>query len=173
MVLFEFVDIQTTCVIINIFAIINLTELIYYNFINILFFLKMKLKYELTLSKPKKNLPFNNINNIRSTSRIQCMSISPNMVKLAVCYSNTNYVELYDLNSNELKDKFALKSSGSKQSFQVIGMTFADDSERLAIGQSDNLIYVYKVGISWFVLLFIIYLTFININKLTGVKKSQ
>lgn len=109
----------------------------------------MKLKYELTLSKPKKNLPFNND---RLVSCIQCMSLSPNMNKLAICYSNTNYVELYDLNSNELKDKFALKSSGNKHSFQVIGMAFADDSERLAIGQSDNIIYVYKVGISWLVL---------------------
>ena len=116
----------------------------------------MKLKHEHTLIKPRRfdgSVAEGKPSSIQ-IYRIQCMAISANMTKLAICHSQTNRVELWDLSTNEVKDKFALKSadkqSGDRHSFQVNGMSFSADSERLAIGQSDHVIYIYKIGNSWF-----------------------
>ncbi|OTF75369.1 hypothetical protein BLA29_015344, partial [Euroglyphus maynei] len=84
----------------------------------------MKLKHEQTLIKPKK---FDEVVGEGKPSsvriyRIQCMAISANMIKLAICHSQTNHIELWDLSTNEVKDKFALKSAdkqtGDRHSFQ-------------------------------------------------------
>ncbi|EFP04115.1 CRE-OSM-1 protein [Caenorhabditis remanei] len=48
--------------------------------------------------------------------------------------------------------KMAIKKTDSpygKKSFNVLCMTFSPDSSRIAIGQSDNVLFIYKVGTSW------------------------
>lgn len=110
----------------------------------------MKLKYEQTFCNPA-NCVIEDGGPVE-LKRIQCLTISPNMTKMAVCFSQSNTVALFDLISNEEKDKFALKAAtkgGSRKSFVVKGMCFALDSEKIAIGQSDCVIYVYRIGDSW------------------------
>ncbi|XP_054157078.1 intraflagellar transport protein 172 homolog [Oppia nitens] len=103
----------------------------------------MKLKYEKNLLKNEPKF---------SIARIECLSISPNLTRLAVCTSANNHVLLYDGHTYEEKDKFALKSTAknfSRKSFVVKGIAFSPDSLKLAIGQTDNVIYVYKIGEHW------------------------
>lgn len=111
------------------------------------------------------NISNENDNQSSSTAinlnRIQCLCISPNQARLAACYESSNHIVLYDLTINEEKGKFALKSGVSKsassassainsrKSFVVKGMCFSPDSEKIAIGQSDCVIYVYRIGLEW------------------------
>ena len=36
-----------------------------------------------------------------------------------------------------------------KKSYTVKGLAFSSDSSKVAIGQTDNIIYVYKIGDDW------------------------
>jgi intraflagellar transport protein 172 len=36
-----------------------------------------------------------------------------------------------------------------KKSYTVKGVAFSPDSSKIAIGQTDNIIYVYKIGEDW------------------------
>ena len=36
-----------------------------------------------------------------------------------------------------------------KKSFTVKGLAFSSDSTKIAVGQTDNIIYVYKIGDVW------------------------
>ena len=36
-----------------------------------------------------------------------------------------------------------------RKSYMVKGMAFSPDSTKIAIGQTDNIIYVYKIGEDW------------------------
>ena len=38
-----------------------------------------------------------------------------------------------------------------KKSYTVKGLAFSSDSSKVAVGQTDNIIYVYKIGEDWFV----------------------
>lgn len=121
----------------------------------------MKLKHDLSLSRPISIIQSDETGaRTVSLNRVQCLSISPNLLKLAACFASSNYIVLYDLIENEEKDKFALKSSGKsatggasavggRKSFVVTGMAFSADSEKLAIGQSDCVIFVYRIGQTW------------------------
>ena len=37
----------------------------------------------------------------------------------------------------------------SKKSYMVRGLAFSPDSSKLAVGQTDNIIYVYRIGEGW------------------------
>ncbi|XP_061900790.1 intraflagellar transport protein 172 homolog isoform X2 [Entelurus aequoreus] len=78
------------------------------------------------------------------------MAWAPNNGKLAVCTVD-RVVLLYD-EQGERRDKFSTKpidSKYGKQSYVVNDMAFSPDSTRIAIGQSDNIIYVYRIGEEW------------------------
>ena len=51
----------------------------------------------------------------------------------------------------EKKDKFSTKpaDAAGPKNFMVRGMAFSPDSSKLAIGQSDNIVFVYKLGLEW------------------------
>lgn len=51
--------------------------------------------------------------------------------------------------SGEKKDKFPTKASEKGQSYIVRCMEFSPDSSRIAIAQSDNIVFVYKIGLEW------------------------
>lgn len=36
-----------------------------------------------------------------------------------------------------------------KKSYTVKGLAFSPDSTKIAVGQTDNIIYVYKIGDDW------------------------
>ncbi|XP_037068847.1 intraflagellar transport protein 172 homolog [Pollicipes pollicipes] len=83
-------------------------------------------------------------------AKITAMTWSHNNVKLAVCTSD-RVVIMFDENGDK-KDKFSTKpidAKYGKKSYVVKGLAFSPDSTKLAIGQSDNIIFVYKIGEDW------------------------
>uniref|UniRef100_A0A3Q2XZS2 Intraflagellar transport protein 172 homolog n=1 Tax=Hippocampus comes TaxID=109280 RepID=A0A3Q2XZS2_HIPCM len=95
----------------------------------------MQLKHLKTLLTPQ------------ASAKVTCMAWAPNNSKLAACTVD-RVVLLYD-EQGERRDKFSTKpidSKYGKQSYVVNDMAFSPDSTRIAIGQSDNIIYVYRIG---------------------------
>ncbi|RTG85468.1 intraflagellar transport protein 172 [Schistosoma bovis] len=83
-------------------------------------------------------------------AKVQSLAWSPNNKKIAACTSD-RLVIIFDENG-ERRTRFSTKPSDSKNDgnlFQVRGMAFSHDSIKLAIAQSDNIIFVYKIGESW------------------------
>ena len=101
----------------------------------------MKIKHDKTLISPETSF---------SISKIDQCSWSSNGNRLAVCTSNNNQVTLFSGVNLDKKEKFALKAvdkAFSKETFTVKGLAFSPDSTRIAIGQTDCVIYVFKVGL--------------------------
>lgn len=83
-------------------------------------------------------------------SRIGGLAWSSNLQKLAVATADRSIL-LFDENG-EKRDKFSTKASGSvdgKASYVIRGVVFSPDSTSLAVAQSDNIVYVYKLGTAW------------------------
>ncbi|PIC15412.1 hypothetical protein B9Z55_022396 [Caenorhabditis nigoni] len=83
-------------------------------------------------------------------AKIATIACSPNGFRAAVACSDRS-VALLDENGQQ-RDKFSCKpldAKYGKKSFAVLCMTFSPDSSRIAIGQSDNVLFIYKVGTSW------------------------
>lgn len=60
-------------------------------------------------------------------------------------------IYLYD-EYGEKRDKFTTKpadQSNGKESYTIRGIAFSPDSTKLAVAQSDNIVYVYKLGQTW------------------------
>nr|XP_014345853.1 PREDICTED: intraflagellar transport protein 172 homolog [Latimeria chalumnae] len=96
----------------------------------------MQLKHLKTLLTPQDG-----------AAKVTCMAWSPNNAKFAVCTID-RVVLLYD-EHGERRDKFSTKpvdAKYGKKSYTVKGMAFSPDSTKIAIGQTDNIIYVYKIG---------------------------
>lgn len=61
------------------------------------------------------------------------------------------HIYLYD-DLGERRDKFSTKPANpanGKHSYVIRGLAFSPDSKKLAVAQSDNIVYVYKLGESW------------------------
>ncbi|XP_050690071.1 intraflagellar transport protein 172 homolog [Eriocheir sinensis] len=83
-------------------------------------------------------------------AKITAMAWSPNNIKLAVATAE-RVVLLFD-EQGERRDKFSTKPADAKygkKSYLVKAIAFSPDSTKLAIGQTDNIIYVYKIGEDW------------------------
>ena len=74
---------------------------------------------------------------------------SPNSRRMAAVTTD-RVVQLFDENG-ERKDKFSTKpgDAAAKVAYQVQGMAFSPDSTKLAIAQSDSIVFVYKLGADW------------------------
>ncbi|XP_071324251.1 intraflagellar transport protein 172 homolog [Trachinotus anak] len=99
----------------------------------------MQLKHLRTLLTPQEG-----------AAKVTCMAWAPNNTKFAVCTVD-RVVLLYD-EQGERRDKFSTKpldSKYGKQSYVVNDMVFSPDSTKIAIGQSDNIIFVYRIGEDW------------------------
>ncbi|XP_012943117.1 intraflagellar transport protein 172 homolog isoform X1 [Aplysia californica] len=99
----------------------------------------MQLKHMKTLLPP-----------MDGAAKICAIAFSPNNHKLAVCTSD-RVIVLFD-EQGEKRDKFSLKPADSKygkKSYTVKGLAFSSDSTKIAVGQTDNIIYVYKIGDDW------------------------
>lgn len=55
-------------------------------------------------------------------------------------------VSLLKLSNNA---SYRCHSQYGKKSYVVKGLAFSPDGTKLAIGQSDNIIFVYKIGEDW------------------------
>ncbi|EFO14266.1 hypothetical protein LOAG_14257 [Loa loa] len=78
------------------------------------------------------------------------MDWSPNGKKLAI--ANADQVILLFDETGKRRDKFATKpidAKYGKKSYQVKALIFSPDSTRIAIGQTDNITYVYRIGKTW------------------------
>ena len=83
-------------------------------------------------------------------AKISALSWSPNNMKLAVCTAD-RVVLLFD-ETGEKRDKFSTKPADAKygkRSYTVKGIEFSPDGTKLAVGQTDNIVFVYKVGEEW------------------------
>jgi intraflagellar transport protein 172 len=83
-------------------------------------------------------------------AKITAMSWSPNNLKLAVCNSD-RVILLFD-ETGEKRDKFSTKPAEAKygkKSYIVKGIDFSPDGTKLAVGQTDNIVFVYKIGEEW------------------------
>ncbi|XP_063277854.1 intraflagellar transport protein 172 homolog isoform X3 [Prinia subflava] len=84
------------------------------------------------------------------TARVTCMAWSASSARFAVCTAE-RVVLLYD-EQGERRDKFSTKPADAKygrKSYVVKGMAFSPDSTKLAVGQTDNIVYVYRIGEEW------------------------
>ncbi|XP_053606177.1 intraflagellar transport protein 172 homolog [Plodia interpunctella] len=78
------------------------------------------------------------------------ISWSPNNVKLAVATCE-RVVMLYDRDGVR-RDKFSTKPAeptAGKKSYVITSICFSENSELLGIAQSDNMVFVYRVGADW------------------------
>lgn len=82
-------------------------------------------------------------------AKVTAITWSPNNRRLAVVTTD-RIVHLFDASSGERKDKFSTKPAekGAKD-YMVRGLAFSPDSTKLAIAQSDNIVFVYKLGLEW------------------------
>ena len=81
-------------------------------------------------------------------AKITALSWSPNNLKLAVCTAD-RVIILFD-DTGERRDKFSTKPADpkyGKRSYIVRGLEFSPDSSKIAVGQTDNIVYVYRVSI--------------------------
>ena len=68
---------------------------------------------------------------------------------LACHLQASNQILLHDTSTCKRRDRFPLKACDkrfSKQSFSVSGLDFSQDGQRLAVSQSDCVIYIYKLA---------------------------
>ncbi|XP_072536228.1 intraflagellar transport protein 172 homolog isoform X2 [Salminus brasiliensis] len=99
----------------------------------------MQLKHLKTLLTPQDG-----------AAKVTCMAWAPNNAKFAVCTVD-RVVLLYD-EQGERRDKFSTKPADSKygkKSYMVKSIAFSPDSTKIAIAQTDNIIFVYKIGEDW------------------------
>ena len=82
-------------------------------------------------------------------ARITAACWSPNNKRLAIA-DHYRFVHLFDENG-EKRDKFSTKPIDTRgpKTYMVRGMVFSPDSAKLAIAQSDNVVFVYKLGLDW------------------------
>ncbi|CAH1638763.1 unnamed protein product [Spodoptera littoralis] len=99
----------------------------------------MKLKYSKTLLEAQD-----------AESPIADICWSPNNVKLAVATCD-RLVLLFDREGIR-RDKFATKPAdpaAGKKSYVITNLSFSENSELLGVAQSDNMVFVYRVGADW------------------------
>ncbi|TPX43982.1 hypothetical protein SeMB42_g04483 [Synchytrium endobioticum] len=82
-------------------------------------------------------------------ARITAMAWSPNNERLAICGAD-RIIQLFD-DKGDRKDRFATKPADPKtaKSYQIVAIVFSPDSGRLAVAQSDCVVFVYKLGLEW------------------------
>ncbi|XP_047027262.1 intraflagellar transport protein 172 homolog [Helicoverpa zea] len=99
----------------------------------------MRLKYSKTILEAQD-----------TESPIADICWSPNNVKLAVATCD-RLVLLFDREGTR-RDKFATKpadAAAGKKSYVITSIAFSENSELLGVAQSDNMVFVYRVGADW------------------------
>jgi len=82
--------------------------------------------------------------------KIVALCWAPNNQKLAIATCDRQ-VLLFD-EEGKKRDKFSTKPydpEAGKKSYLITGIAFSPDSTKIAVAQSDCIVYVYKIGESW------------------------
>ena len=89
---------------------------------------------------------------IDGMKKIFAISWSPNLLRLAVAHVDENHtvrISLYDENGDK-KEMFQTKpASRNSRSYIVKEIAFSPDSTKLAVSQTDCIIFVYNFGHNW------------------------
>ncbi|KAM6123262.1 intraflagellar transport protein 172 homolog [Pterocles gutturalis] len=83
-------------------------------------------------------------------ARVTGLAWAASSARFAVCTA-ARVVLLYD-EQGERRDKFSTKPADpahGRRSYAVKGMAFSPDSTKIAVGQTDNVVYVYRIGEEW------------------------
>ncbi|KAJ3395502.1 hypothetical protein HDU92_005616 [Lobulomyces angularis] len=83
-------------------------------------------------------------------NRVSAIAWSPNNQKLAVVGAD-RVVQLFD-ETGERKDRFSTKPADPQKTskpYTICGLAFSSDSTKLAIAQTDCVVFVYKLGLEW------------------------
>ncbi|KAJ3125766.1 hypothetical protein HK098_008226 [Nowakowskiella sp. JEL0407] len=82
-------------------------------------------------------------------NRINAISWSVNNQKLAIA-SADRVIQLFD-ETGERKDRFATKPADPKTgtNYNIVALSFSPDCTKLAVAQSDCVVFVYKLGAEW------------------------
>ena len=82
-----------------------------------------------------------------SIAKVCGIAWSQNNMRLAIANSERKIV-IFDENGTK-KDSFSTKPAGANKNYMIRDILFSPDSTKLAIAQSDKIIFVYKLGSSW------------------------
>ncbi|KAF0975063.1 hypothetical protein FDP41_005816 [Naegleria fowleri] len=105
----------------------------------------MQLKY---LDPPI--LPASSAKSISSSAKITAMCWSNNNRRLAVADSERS-IHLFD-ETGEKRERFPTKAADGKKGnklYTITGMVFSPDDVKLAIAQTDDIVYIYRLGLEW------------------------
>ncbi|ETO31974.1 hypothetical protein RFI_05144 [Reticulomyxa filosa] len=82
-------------------------------------------------------------------SRVNAICWSFDNEKLAIATAD-RYITLFDDNGQQ-KDRFSTKASDTNKHkiYRIVGLSFSPDSTKLAVAQSDNIVFVYRLGTGW------------------------
>ena len=86
-----------------------------------------------------------------------CWLLKATSCREKLAYVTTDKVVFLHDSKGEMQDKFKAKANSaaadykdvSDGAFAVLDMAYSSDSTRLALAQSDNILYVYKLGLEW------------------------
>jgi intraflagellar transport protein 172 len=75
---------------------------------------------------------------------------SPDNHKLAVAAASDRIIQLFD-ERGEKREKFSTKPAvpNDLKAYRIVGLSFSPDSTKLAVAQSDCVVYIYKLGLGW------------------------
>ena len=97
----------------------------------------MQLKHMQSLTQPGEGIV-----------KVTALCWAPSGKKLAICTTD-RVVVMFDDEGNR-RDRFSTKPADKgPKNYVVRDMVFSPQSDKLAIAQSDNMIYVYKLGLEW------------------------
>ncbi|CAK4705865.1 hypothetical protein LEN26_010812 [Aphanomyces euteiches] len=81
--------------------------------------------------------------------KVTAIAWSPNNRRLAVV-TVERVVHMFDAATGERKDKFSTKpAEKGDKNYLVKALAFSPDSSKLAVAQSDNIVFIYKLGLEW------------------------
>lgn len=80
--------------------------------------------------------------------KIYTMNWSPNLLRLAVAQSSDRKIVLFDENGNK-KETFSTKPFKGSKSYSIKEIAFSACSTKLAVAQSDNMVFIYNLGAKW------------------------
>uniref|UniRef100_A0A7S3K758 IF140/IFT172/WDR19 TPR domain-containing protein n=1 Tax=Aureoumbra lagunensis TaxID=44058 RepID=A0A7S3K758_9STRA len=83
----------------------------------------------------------------KNGDKVSAIAYSPNNKKLAVC-TEQKVIRLFD-ELGEQRDKFSTKPLEKGTDYRVKGLAWSPDSTKLGIAQSDNIVFVYKLGLNF------------------------